>query len=69
MATMWIGMSRSVWPTACPRRRVRAETAASAMPRRIGPRIFKNVQAAATAMAPAPMNRTSVEKILATATA
>ena len=32
----------------------------------MGPRIFTKVQIAAIAMAPAPMNRTSVEKILLT---
>jgi hypothetical protein len=36
------------------------------MPRTIGPRIFNSVQTAATAIAPAPANRTSVPNVLDT---
>ncbi len=41
-------------------------TMASLMPLMIGPMILSSVQIAATAIAPAPTNRTSVEKMLLT---
>ena len=64
--TMPIGRSRSVRSTVPPVRRARAETAAARMPRTIGPRILSSVHTAATAMAPAPTNRTSVPNVLET---
>lgn len=42
------------------------EASASLMPRAMGPMILSSVQMAATAMAPAPMKRTSEEKIVHT---
>ena len=65
--TMLIGRSRSVRSTVPPVRRVLVDTAAARMPRTIGPRILSSVHTAATAMAPAPTNRTSVPKVLETA--
>ena len=64
--TMPIGRSRSVSSTVPPLRRAREDTAAARMPRTIGPRILSSVHTAATAMAPAPTNRTSVPNVLET---
>jgi hypothetical protein len=64
--TMPIGRSRSVRSTVPPARRARLDTAAARIPRMIGPRIFSSVQTAATAIAPAPTNRTSVPNVVDT---
>ena len=64
--TMPMGRSRSVMSTVPPPRRAALDTAAARMPRTIGPRILSSVQTAATAIAPAPTNRTSWPNVVET---
>lgn len=68
-ATTVIGRSRSVRSRRAPLRRLRVLATASVMPRTMGPMILISVQTAATAMVPAPMNRTSWENTPCTASA
>ena len=68
-ATTGKGISRSVKATCWPSWRARKEVSESLMPLMMGPMIFNSVQTAATAIAPAPMKRTSLEKDVSTMSA
>ena len=67
--TVFIDRSRSVRGISSPASRLALEARDSRIPVTMGPRIFRKVQMAAIAMAPAPTIRTSLAKVAPTKSA
>ena len=67
--TVFIDRSRSVRGISLPASRLALEARDSRIPVTMGPRIFRKVQMAAMAMAPAPTIRTSLAKVAPTKSA
>ena len=67
--TVFIDRSRSVRGSSSPASRLALDARESRMPETMGPRIFRKVQMAAMAMAPAPTMRTSLAKVVLTKSA